>query len=136
MKINKAYKIKIYPEIDQIIQIDKTIGCCRFLFNQMLAERKSVYEQLKDDKEKLYSYKYKTEKEYKQEFEFLKEASSRTLQQSKKDLDVAYKNFYERVKKKSKKLGFPKFKSKKSCKLSYREPNGNSHQKVPSILIK
>ena len=45
----------------------------------MLAERISVYEQLKEDKESLYSYKYKTEKDYKQEFEFLREADAVAL---------------------------------------------------------
>jgi putative transposase len=134
--MNKAYKIKLYPNQKQQIQIDKTIGCCRFIYNQMLSERKSVYELLKDDKEKLYSYKYKTEKEYKQEFDFLSESSSRALQQSRVDLETAYKNFYSRVKKKAKKLGFPKFKSKKLCKLSYREPQVGKSIEIKDNRIK
>ena len=132
----KAIKVQIYPNLKQKETIDKTIGCSRFIYNQMLAERINVYEELKDDKEKLYKYKYKTEKEYKQEFTFLKEASSRALQQARNDLDVAYKMFYKRVKSKKDKVGFPKFKSKKKCKLSYREPQlkGNDKQK-PAIEI-
>ena len=128
--------IKLYPSKKQQLQIDKTIGCCRFLYNQMLSERIQVYELLKDNKEKLYSYKYKTESSYKHEFKFLSEASSYALQQSTRNLETAYKNFFIRIKKKTKKKGFPKFKSKKLCKLSYREPNGNFHQKEPLILIK
>jgi putative transposase len=37
--MNKAYKIKLYPNIQQKELIDKTIGCSRFIFNQMLSER-------------------------------------------------------------------------------------------------
>lgn len=122
--MNKAYLVQLYPNESQKLQIDKTIGCSRFLYNQMLAERIRIYEELKDDKEKLYSYKYKTEKQYKEEFEFLKEASSRALQQSRKDLDSAYKNFFTNLKK-GRKAGFPKFKSKHKVKWSYREPQSN-----------
>jgi putative transposase len=134
--MNKAYKIRLYPNNKQKELIDKTIGCARFIYNQMLSERISVYQELKNDKEKLYAYKYKTEKELKFEFEFLKEVSSYALQQSRIDLDTAYKNFFRRVKQGSKQKGFPKFKSKKKSKNSYREINGNYHQKEPLILIK
>ena len=119
--INKAYKIRLYPNKKQSKQIDVNIGHSRFIFNQMLNEKISVYEKLKGDKEKLYSHKYKTEKEYKQEFEFLKLGSSRALQQSRRDLDTAFKNFYRNLKK-GKKVGFPKFKKKSKVRLSYREP--------------
>jgi putative transposase len=118
----KAIKIRLYPNKKQQELIEKTFGCTRFIYNQMLAEKIKVYEQLKHDKESLYSYKYKTEKDYKQEFEFLSEVSSRALQQARGNLEVAYKNFYRRVKQKSKKAGFPKFKSKKKDKDSFREP--------------
>jgi hypothetical protein len=40
----------------------------------MLEERIKVYDELKGDKEVLYNYTYKAEKQYKQEYEFLKEA--------------------------------------------------------------
>lgn len=119
--LNKAFKLRIYPNKTQANLIDKTFGCTRFLYNQMLAERIEVYEKYKEDKEKLYSYKYKTEKEWKKEFEFLKEVPSRALQQVRIDLDQAYRNFYKRVKK-GQKSGFPKFKKKGKCKDSYRDP--------------
>ncbi len=133
--MNKAYKIRLYPTKIQNEFIDKTIECSRFLFNQMLAERIEVYEELKDDKEKLCSYKYKTEKEYKKEFEFLKEVSSYALQQSRINLETSYKNFFKRIKVKKEKVGFPKFKSKKTSKLSYKIVNGNFHQREPRICI-
>ena len=130
MKKLKAYKIRIYPNETQKVQLAKTFGSCRFLYNQMLSERKQVYEQFKDDKEKLHSYAYKTEKQYKFEFEFLKEIESTCLQQSRIDLNVAYANFFRRVKNpKIKEKGFPNFK-KKNAKNSFRVQCVNSNIKV------
>lgn len=43
----KAYKYRIYPNNGQKIQIAKTFGCCRFVYNQTLAYRKEAYEQEK-----------------------------------------------------------------------------------------
>jgi len=131
----KSYKLRIYPNKKQSKRIDQSIGCCRFIYNQMLAERIEVYEKLKNDKEKLYKYKYKTEKQYKEEFEFLKFSSSRALQQSRVDLDSAYKNFYRNVKQ-GKKIGFPKFKSKSKVKWSYREPQVDKEVEIKDNKIK
>ena len=39
----KAYKYRIYPNNEQKIQIAKTFGCCRFVYNQTLAYRKKKY---------------------------------------------------------------------------------------------
>jgi len=127
--MNKAYKIRLYPNKKQKELIDNTIGCSRFLYNQMLNEHIHVYEKLKDNKIELYSYKYKTEKEYKKEFEFLKNASSRALQQSNRDLNVAFQNFFKGIKKKQK-VGFPKFKAKHKVKWSYRETQLEKQQAI------
>ncbi len=112
----KSIKVRLYPTLKQEELIDKTIGCCRFIYNQMLNERISFYQENKNNKEIIKSHKYKTEKEYKVEFPFLKEVSSRALQQSRNDLISAYNNFFKN------KQGFPKFKSKHKCRWSYREP--------------
>ncbi|WP_330570670.1 helix-turn-helix domain-containing protein [Extibacter muris] len=40
----KAYKYRIYPNNEQKIQIAKTFGCYRFVYNQTLAYRKEAYE--------------------------------------------------------------------------------------------
>lgn len=120
--IHKALKIRIYPNSKQEVLILKTLGCSRFLYNQMLAERIEVYKQLKDqDRRILYEHKYKTEKEYKKEFDWLSEVDSISLQQSRIDLSSAYQNFFNSLKDKRKgeKVGFPKF-HKKGQKDSYR----------------
>lgn len=87
-----------------------------------LEERLNYYEQnvkkVEDKSERnkiLKSFKPKTEKEWKEQFEFLSEISKAALQQSKMNCDKAFRNFF------SKKTGFPKFKSKKNNYQSYRE---------------
>jgi putative transposase len=135
---NKAYKVRLYPNKSQSTLIDKTIGATRFMYNQMLAEKQKVYEMYKKSendseqeliikKESLKNYNYKTEKNYKEQEEltWLKEVSSRALQQSRIDLESAYKNFYRSIK--NGKPAFLKFKSKHKSRKSYREPQvGNS----------
>ena len=44
MKITKALKMRIYPNKEQALKIDKTIGSCRYVYNHMLARNKKVYE--------------------------------------------------------------------------------------------
>ena len=124
--MNKAFKIKLYLNVNQKQMFEETFGCVRFIFNQMLNEKITVYEKLKNDRDNLYSHKYKTEKEYKNEFVFLKNVSSYALQQSRIDLETAFKNFFKRIKKKQK-PGFPKFKSKKNNKQSFRICQTSSH---------
>ena len=70
-KINPAVKIRIYPNKEQIIQIEKTIGCCRFLYNQMLADKISHYQK---EKKMLKN----TPAGYKKEYSWLKEVDLRT----------------------------------------------------------
>ena len=72
----KALKLRIYPNVQQTTMLNKTFGCSRFIYNTMLAERKEVYSQLKDNSRELYEYKYKTEKQLKEELEFQKEVDS------------------------------------------------------------
>ena len=113
MEIFTSYKVRLYPNQDQRIYLNKTFGCCRFLWNQMLHERKSVYQQLKDNKEQYYAYKYKTEKEYKEIYPFLKEVDSIALQQTRKHLVEAYITFRKSCSS-NRKVGLPRFKSKRN----------------------
>jgi len=94
----------------------------------MLEERIKVYDELKNDKDALYEYSYKTEKQYKQEIEFLKEVDSKALQSEWRHLKAAYDNFFRTMKNGIKK-GFPKFKSKRS-RQSYTTYNINNNCKI------
>ena len=44
----KAYKYRIYPNLEQREYLVKTFGCTRFIYNQMLADRIKSYEENKD----------------------------------------------------------------------------------------
>ena len=121
--IKKAYKVRLYPNAKQREFLAKSFGCNRLLHNLMLNERISTYASLKDDKEALYNHKYITEKSYKEKYEFMKEIDSVSLQQTRINLDQAYKNFFKKTHK------FPKFKSKHN-KQSYRTVFVNSNIKV------
>jgi putative transposase len=116
----KAYKVRLYPTKQQAELINKTIGCCRYVYNYSLADRISFYEKYKDNKEMLKTYKYPTIKNLRKEFSWLKEVSASALNQSQLNLDKAYTNFFRRVKQ-GHKPGFPKFKKKGKCNDSYRE---------------
>ncbi len=116
--MNKAYKYRLCPNKEQAILINKTIGCVRFVYNQMLANRKTVYEQYKEDKEALKLQKYSLPASYKKEFVWLKEVDSLALANAQMNLQTAYKNFFR-----DKSVGFPKFKSKHHDRKSYTTNN-------------
>lgn len=132
MKAQKALKVRIYPNETQKVLLLKTFGCCRFIYNAMLSERKEVYEKLKDDKRSLYEYDYKTEKQYKEEYPWLSEVDSTSLQQARMNLSRAYQNFFHKLKDPkipSSEKGFPKFK-KRNAKNSYRTPQNGGNLKI------
>ena len=43
MKAHRAYKFRLYPDRQQEALFHKTFGCCRFLYNRMLADKKDKY---------------------------------------------------------------------------------------------
>jgi len=113
----KSFKFRLAPSKEQQTQISKTLGCCRFLYNQILEEKQEKYKT--NDKTKC-----KTEKQYKDKFSFLKEVDSIALQQSRIDLKTSYTNYFRRIKAKQKTS--LRFKSKHNPRHSYRTINGNS----------
>ena len=116
--MNKAYQYRLYPSAKQAVLINKTFGCVRFVYNQMLANRKAIYEQYKDDKEALKGQKYSLPADYKKEFAWLKEVDSLALANAQLNLNNAYNNFFR-----DKSVGFPKFKSKHRDRKSYTTNN-------------
>lgn len=117
--VEKAYKFRIYPNKKQQELINKTFGCCRFVYNRYLAKRIEVYKNNK----KTFTYKQCSSDltNLKKELEWLKEPDKFSLQNALKDLENAYKKFFKEN------SGFPKFKSKKTNRFSYRTnfTNGN-----------
>ena len=122
MKIQRAFKVRVYPSDEQWFFLNKTLGSCGFLYNKMLGERIKTYESLKDNRKVLSAYMYKTEKKYKQEYEFLKKTDTFALQQVRRNLESAYTNFYQSLEglRKGEQVGFPRFKAKCEHNDRYR----------------
>ena len=87
--MNKSFKIKLYPNKKQEESFNQTFGCVRFIFNQMLNEKITIYEKLKNDQKTLSKYRLI----YDKELELIKH-----LELKNKFDDEAYNIFYEKIK--------------------------------------
>ena len=96
--ITKSFKVRLYPNKRQIEQIEKTFGCCRFVYNYFLAKSIKDYEET--GKSNTYNQNSKLLPELKRstETKWLSEVDSTSLQQSVRNLGKAYDNFFRRVK--------------------------------------
>jgi putative transposase len=104
--IFKSFKFRIYPNKDQEILLAKHFGACRFVFNHYLNKRKETY--LEDKKSLNYYDNANDLTQFKKDenFNWLKEINSQSLQSSLRNLDTAYGKFFRKQTK------FPRFKSK------------------------
>ena len=128
-----SYKFRIYPNKEQEILIQKTFGCARFIYNHYLAQRIEQYKTTGKSPTRFQQDKDMTQ--LKQEMEWLREVDKWALQNSVKDLDVAYQNFFRGLKK-AKKTGFPKFKSKRNSRKSYKTTNSSGSIAVMENKVK
>ena len=102
----KSYKYKIKPDEEQKVLLNKHFGAIRFSYNYFLNERKVEYETNKQTLNYNDNSAALTKLKKQEEFKWLKEINSQSLQHSLKGLDDAYNSFFK------KRTGFPKFKSK------------------------
>ena len=132
MKRMQAYKFQLRPKAKQANLMLGFAGCCRFVWNKALALEKETYQA---EGKRLGFYNLcKALRDWKKEEEtsFLAGAHSQILQFVLKDLDQAYKNFFE------KRANFPRFK-KKGVHNTFRYPQGfkldegNSRIYLPKI---
>lgn len=122
-----AYKFRLYPTTAQREQISRNFGCCRYVFNHFLAQ---MQEQYKETGRSLTRFQQdKSLTSLKQEYPWLKEADSTSLQATLQDLDVAFQNFFRRVKQ-GKKPGYPRFKRKHDHRQSYKSKCVGTNIKV------
>ena len=106
-KIKRTYRFRIYPNPSQKELIEKTLGCCRQVYNDFLS---MCIESYKADKHSTIN-KYELCNllpAYKKAFPYLKEVDAIALQQTMFHLCDAYKHFFEHN------ASFPKFKKKKN----------------------
>ena len=115
MKITKALKMRIYPNKEQVLKIDKTIDSCRYIYNHMLARNKKAYARRKEhlpyyDMQNLLP----NMKEY---LPWLKESDSQALKYACRQVNKAFDGFFK------KRTNFPKFHSKRTSRQSYTTTN-------------
>lgn len=140
-----SYKFRIYPNSEQRALIARTFGCARYVYNHFLNLRKETYEASGETIGYVKSSALLTQ--LKKELTWLKEVDSIPLQESLRDLDFAYQGFFRRLKN-GEKPGYPRFKSKRDRRKSYKTKqhvaNGkstiyvdDSHVRLPKLgLVK
>ena len=126
---NKAYRYRLYPDKEQAEQIIKTVGCCRYIYNTFLDKRITAYKETGRMPD--YGSLCKELVSLKKGLPWLKEADSIALQQAVRNLDAAYENFF------AGRARFPKFKSKRRSRCSYRTVcvNGNVRVEDDCVIL-
>lgn len=134
--MKRGFKYRIYPNESQRDQIARTFGCCRFVYNRALDVKKTAYSETgksiatNDLINMIPTWKRDPNTSW------LAQVDSMALQQSIRNLDRAYKNFFRRVRK-GEKPGFPKFKSRRNSRQSYRTNVGKiidrNHIALPKL---
>ena len=134
--MERGFKYRIYPNESQRDQIARTFGCCRFVYNRALDVKKTAYSETGKSIAANDLIKMIPAWKRDPETSWLAQADSMALQQSIRDLDRAYKNFFRRVREGGK-PGFPKFKSRRHARQSYRTNGGKvldrNHIALPKL---
>src|SRR5215469_7142133 len=126
----QSYKFEAQPNGEQLRNLRRFAGACRFVYNKALALNKEQYE--KKEKRLGYADLCALLPRWKAEFAWLSDGPAQALQQSLKDLERGFTNFFE------KRAAFPDF-HKKGRKDSFRIPQGfqvdnqNGRIKLPKI---
>ena len=104
----RAIKIRLYPNKEQELKLNKVLGCYRFVYNQTLALKQQEYKEnnkslgLTDLSKYFHGELLKDEN-----YDWLKEQNTKVMKQSIRQMLSAYEKFFKQHN------GFPKFKSKK-----------------------
>ena len=106
MEILKSYRYRLEPTEEQKVLLNKHFGSTRFIYNHFLNEKNNQYKETK----KSDNYNKQAEKltclKNEEGTLWLNEVNSQCLQQSLKNLETAFKNFFKKEAK------YPKFKTK------------------------
>lgn len=127
-----SYKFRIYPTSEQQRLIQRTFGCCRFVYNHFLALRKERYNATKETMNYVACSRELTA--LKKELLWLKEVDAIPLQEELRNLDFAYQNFFRRIREGIKPYGYPQFKRKHADRKSYKTKH--HADRTPQIWIR
>ncbi|SFV75032.1 Mobile element protein [hydrothermal vent metagenome] len=112
----KAYKYRIYPTKTQIALIEKHFGSVRFVYNYFLEYRQREYAKGNKKIGYMLTQSELTKLKKLDEYKWLNECGSQSLQMALRSLDGAFTRFFK------KQGGYPKFKSKKYTHQSFTAP--------------
>ncbi len=129
-----SYKFRIYPNKAQENLIQRTFGCVRFVYNHYLAQRMDIYKEIGKVPTRFTQDKDLTELKRQEETAWLREVDATALQSAIRDLDDAYQHFFRRVKN-GERSGFPRFKSKRKHRQSYKSKCVRSNIKVLDAAV-
>ena len=127
--MNKGVKFRIYPNKEQQNLINQTLGCCRLIYNMGLDMRIKAFE----NGEKVgytQTSAMLTELKRNDKFTFLRDVEAVALQQSLRDLDQGFVNFFQ------KRARHPRFKSKHNNHQSYRTINRSNNVRIVGKYIR
>ena len=127
--MRKGVRFRAYPDKTQAAMIDRFFGCTRLIYNKGLDMRKEAY---KNGQKIGYNQTSAmlTELKRQEAYSFLNEVDTIALQQSLRDLDRAFTNFFE------KRSRYPQFKSKHNLHQSYRTINQGNNIRIEGKYIK
>ena len=127
--MEKSYKFRIYPNRAQEKQINITFGHCRYVYNYFLAQRIATYKESGKSISRYEQSRELTKMRKAEDTKWLSEADRSAYTYALRDLDTAYQNFFRGLKT-GRRVGFPKFKSRKSNRFSYTTQSINNNIKV------
>lgn len=119
----KAYKYRIYPNSEQEVLINKTLGCARFVYNRILSYKINSYKNEGKSLSKIDCNNY-CNRVLKEEYPFLREVDKFALTNAIYNMDSGYQKFFKEA------SGYPKYKSKHEKRQSYTTNYTNGNIKV------
>lgn len=131
--MERSYRFRIYPTSEQENLIQRTFGCCRFVYNHFLAMRIEAYKERGETMNYYVCSNALTP--MKKDSEWLKEVDATALQSSLRDLDTAFQNFFRGVKR-GQHIGYPQFKSKRNRRRIYKSKRVGENISVVGSKIK
>ena len=130
MIVQKAFKYRFFPTDEQVAQLARTFGCARFVYNRALEYRTDAWRQEKKSIDYHSTAARLTEWKKDPDRAFLSEVSSVVLQQSLRNLDTAFTNFFE------KRAQYPKFKSRRHRQSARYASNAFTYREGRITLAK
>ena len=121
--MNRAVKCRIEPDKEQKELMEKTFGCCRFVYNRMLADRITM--------ELTGEYRKITPAVYKKDYPFLKDVDSLALANEQLYLEGGFRKY-----RREEGIGHPRYKTKHHGRKSYTTNMVNNNIRIEGKKIR